>query len=451
MTLIKHVTLDPKTGAMRRGARARKQGNRLPCCELATGRTPQGDDLKLYEAYDTDADAADLSYCPDCGKVHAPLVWAYTRNDDDLLLQHFCELDLIFVGDEAPKDAATPVTTVTPDVVADPVPATDEATAIATAIGEILGKRGNGMTPEQVASIAADTAARVADEKIAAMPDRPERVVVVRDGERKVLPDDKLSHKLFGRMVELLSKSQRLMPLMYGPAGTGKTSAVEDAAELLGVEYGMIALSAATTKFDLLGGKLPNGEVVETPLARIFEHGGIFLFDEIDQATPNALKSVNALLANRFIELPGGRMVEKHNDARFIAASNSTTRGATRAHAGAQPMDKSTRSRFAYLYVDYDDKFERALCERTGASDSDVTRVIKFVHKVRANLAKHSIETEDAGMRSTLGMCEMLATETGSFDDGVACFVERGMPADLWSKVSDGYRIDSDFAHPANR
>ena len=71
-------------------------------------------------------------------------------------------------------------------------------------------------------------------------------------------------------------------PFLIGPAGSFKTSAAAKVAEALGRPFHMDSMSEGKTPFDLLGFNDATGKPVHTELRKAWEHGGVFLCDEMD-------------------------------------------------------------------------------------------------------------------------------------------------------------------------
>lgn len=85
-------------------------------------------------------------------------------------------------------------------------------------------------------------------------------------------------------------------PLLVGPAGSGKSTLARQIAEALGLRFHMAA--RVTAEHKLLGFVDARGRVVRTPFRDAYEHGGDFLFDEVDASDPDVLTAFNAALAN---------------------------------------------------------------------------------------------------------------------------------------------------------
>lgn len=156
----------------------------------------------------------------------------------------------------------------------------------------------------------------------------------------------------------LLAVVAGVSPFLVGPAGSGKTTLGEQIATALKLKFYMAA--RVTSEYKLIGFTDANGKVVRTQFRDAYEHGGVFLFDEVDASDPDALTAFNAALANGIGDFPDG-MVRKHKDFHAIAAGNTFGRGADRQYVGRNQLDAATLDRFTTMEVDYDEELERQL------------------------------------------------------------------------------------------
>lgn len=157
--------------------------------------------------------------------------------------------------------------------------------------------------------------------------------------------------------------------LLVGPAGSGKTHLAHQVAEALGREFASISCTAGMSESALSGWLIPFGEggkfvFVASDFVRLYENGGVFLFDEVDAADSNTLLFINQALANGSFYLPqrqGATKVKRHADFVCIAAANTFGNGANGTYAGRERLDEAFLDRFraGRNFVDYDKTFER--------------------------------------------------------------------------------------------
>jgi len=195
-------------------------------------------------------------------------------------------------------------------------------------------------------------------------------------------------HPMFDVLLTLAvcSKQPRAKhPLMVGPAGGGKTTAAEQVAEAMGLPF--YTNGSLTGAHEVTGYENAN-RYVTTPFRQAFEHGGLYLADEIDGSDPAATLALNSALANGFMNFPDQPApIRAHPQFHFIAAANTYGRGADRLYIGRNQLDASTLDRFCTLTWDYDETLERSLAgddawcayvqaARAAASDLKIRHVI---------------------------------------------------------------------------
>lgn len=220
---------------------------------------------------------------------------------------------------------------------------------------------------------------------------REERKVLVI--KRPDLPDTTVEghqHQAFPELVEVLG--QRDHVLTVGPAGTGKTSSGKVAAKALGIEWTYWACNPRVTASALLGYMDANGQYVRTQFRDAYEHGKLFILDEMDNAAADLLVALNGAIENGHAAFPDG-IIERHPDFVVLGTANTYGKGANRIYAGRQQLDGATLDRFVTLDWGYDEQLERAL-----APVDDWTDYVQAVRKV---VEEHAIR-EVVSMRASI-------------------------------------------------
>lgn len=217
----------------------------------------------------------------------------------------------------------------------------------------------------------------------------------------------------------LIAVTAGVSPFLVGPAGSGKTTLAEQIAKALGRKFYMEA--RVTSEYKLIGFVDANGHTVRTQFREAFEHGGIFLFDEVDASDADALTAFNAALANGIGTFPDG-MVRAHKDFVAIAAGNTFGRGADRQYVGRNQLDAATLDRFTVLEIDYDEQLELTL-----AGNAEWTKWVQRVRKaVEAEKVRHVVSP-----RASISGAKLLAAG-----------MERGKVAEatVWKGLDAGQR-----------
>lgn len=228
------------------------------------------------------------------------------------------------------------------------------------------------------------------------------------------------AHAMLPNVVQMLAAGAS--PFLVGPAGSGKTTLAQQCATVLKRKFYMAA--RVTSEFKLTGFVDANGKTVRTQFREAYEHGGLFLFDEVDASDPDALTTFNAALANGMADFPDG-MVARHKDFVAIAAGNTYGRGADRQYVGRNQLDAATLDRFQIVDVDYDEMLELEL-----AGNVEWTR---YVQKVRAKIQSEKIRHIVSPRASIMG-ARLLAS---GMDKAFVCeaTIWKGLPSDQRARV----------------
>ena len=182
---------------------------------------------------------------------------------------------------------------------------------------------------------------------------------VVVDGKKTTTKTEQVLDPNFENILKLVAAHENVY--LYGPAGSGKNTIAEQIAEALGVEF--YYQNTLVTKFDVSGYKNAQGEYEETAFYKAWKNGGLFFADELDNSTAEAIIALNAALANGYYTFPNsGEKVAKHPDFYCIAAGNTNGQGATEEYCGRYQMDESSRDRFAFIEIGYNEKIEESIC-----------------------------------------------------------------------------------------
>lgn len=190
------------------------------------------------------------------------------------------------------------------------------------------------------------TAARETAEDVVKRLLPPRRIEVLNTATQQVI-DVGVQHKHFERLLKAcnvrLPSGHRANIWLTGPTGSGKTTAAQNVAKALSLEFG--SDGSLDADYKVLGYRDANGNVIETTFLRLYEHGGIYVADEIDNWLPSALLSLNSALANGWV-FANGRHVVRHKDFICIACANTWGLGATNEYVGRSKLDAASLDRF---------------------------------------------------------------------------------------------------------
>jgi cobaltochelatase CobS len=234
-----------------------------------------------------------------------------------------------------------------------------------------------------------------------------------------------LVHRDTAKIINALSAGVNVY--LHGPAGSGKTTVARKVAEAFNLQFYFAA--KVESEYQLMGFKDAKGETVRTQFREAYEHGGVFLFDEMDASSPSAVVALNAALANGICPFPDA-IIERHADFICLGAGNTTLAGANRQYAGRNQLDAASIDRFAFIEFGYDDDLERAL-----ATDA---AWCEYVQSVRAAVAERGL-SHLVTPRATYDGCKLLAA--GLDRDTVAKMcVFKGLDADTVSQIERAVR-----------
>jgi MoxR-like ATPase len=232
---------------------------------------------------------------------------------------------------------------------------------------------------------------------------------------------------------QVMSALKHSNVLMVGPPGTGKTTIARTIATAWRREF--FYTGPVQSEYKLMGFKDARGEYQPTAFYRAYKDGGLFLFDEIDACSAQALVAFNTALDNGIADFPSEEKLTKKS-AKFIclAAANTDGRGNLQSYHGREPLDATTLDRFTFIRIGYDEELEL-----DQSVDKDWTR------KVQGLRIAASQEEPDhfISMRASIIGGKLL--RTGSFLEGEVedMVVWRGLAAEKVEKIKARMRKNS--------
>lgn len=247
------------------------------------------------------------------------------------------------------------------------------------------------------------------------------QIILKKDDQSIVLPDEN-RHYLFSDILQAVNAG--LHVALIGPAGSGKSTVMEQVAKALELKY--FLQNAVTGTHELSGYMDAHGIYHGTPFRTAFEKGGLLFLDEMDTSDPGALKWLNTALANGHAMFPDNEEpVKRHPDFRMAVAANTFGNGADRVYVGANQIDASTLDRFVFFDFGYDEKMELVL--------SGDTSWAKRVQKLRAAAFKERARVVISPRASIMGA--KLLTAGWSRNKVEEALIWKGMDPEMRTRI----------------
>ena len=179
------------------------------------------------------------------------------------------------------------------------------------------------------------------------------QVIEVKRGKKTVAKVEG-GHYLLPRLIKLVAAGFNVY--LWGPAGTGKTTAARMAFKALGRESALDTLDPSTFRSMIQGYQTPKGAPVHTTFTRCWTEGHGYIADELDNGPGNVQTLFNSALANGHAPLAWGN-VERPETFGFIGTGNTPGRP-TRSFPDRRPMSQAFADRLYFFYFPLDEAIE---------------------------------------------------------------------------------------------
>ena len=212
------------------------------------------------------------------------------------------------------------------------------------------------------------------------------------------LKEDKkpeLVHEKFTQICNLINNDFNVF--LVGPAGTGKSTIVEQVAEFLKLE--IYYNNSVQNSFDILGYYDANSKFIETEFYKAFTKGGIYFLDEVDTAAPDALIVLNTAIANKKIAFACGTFIA-HENFKVVMGANTFGFGATSQYIGRNALDGATLDRFIKIDFNYSEIIELSIIE----NNQDFYEVFK---NLREKMYKNELICSTRALKSIYKLLKM--------------------------------------------
>jgi len=277
------------------------------------------------------------------------------------------------------------------------------------AAAEVLASAKVGVDESQVLALVADGVtpimAQFRDEMTALVNDRRPHVTNVTLPSKQTVQVQGRQHAEFANVLKSVSAGVHVY--LVGAAGTGKSTIAENVAKALDVPFAAKSVTAQTSEASLVGFVDAHGNTVRTPFRDVFENGGVFLLDEVDNGNPNVLNVLNSALANGVMAFPDG-MVKRHESFVGMASANTFGNGATAEYVGRNPIDAAFLDRFAMVAIDLDETLEQSMLDAVGLDESVARTWLTAVRTSRQNVATYGLRVI-VSPRATMDGAKLLA------------------------------------------
>lgn len=179
---------------------------------------------------------------------------------------------------------------------------------------------------------------------------------------------------------------------LWGPMGSGKTSALLQMAAIMNIPVQMISCHNRLESPELIGRLVLNEEggmdVQDGPLTTAYRHGQLLILDEVDLLDPGTAAGLNALREGLPITVvESGEVVKPHPNFRLAVTSNTRGEGdTTGAYPGTQRMNQAFMDGFIGLEVGYPEKQveEQLLIEQFDFEEEVADRMVSVANSIRS-------------------------------------------------------------------
>lgn len=244
-------------------------------------------------------------------------------------------------------------------------------------------------------------------------------------------------HREFKNVLALLAKGQNVY--LVGPAGSGKSTIPEQCARALGRRFAAQSCGQTDSKFDYVGYRDAGGVLHGTLFRDMWENGGLFLLDELDNASPDMLVTLNQALANGQMAFPDA-MVKKHPEFLCVGAGNTFGSGATAQYVGRSPQDMAFMDRFTKWVVDIDESVEDAMVNAVDMPNDVRTKWVNVARACRANAERHGLRVM-VTPRAVFRGAQMLSDGEFTIDQAVMSQFGFGLDKNQLAKVLEGVTL----------
>lgn len=247
-------------------------------------------------------------------------------------------------------------------------------------------------------------------------------------------------HRLYPLVLKIL---QAGVPLyLVGPAGSGKTTVVEQASAALGLSFNPKSCGPTMAEHDLIGYMNGHGHYVPGVVRVPFTDGGVLCLDELDNANPTVVTVLNSMIANGYMSFPDA-ILPRHPECRIVACGNTWGQGGSKGYQ-RMALDAATLDRFAFLEFPYDEALEAYVVgveeqqdrlEILRGGDLSAEQWLKLVRTARAALLELGIQQVLSPRASIMGS-KLLTAGVGA-EWCMEMLIYKGLASDQRERVNE--------------
>lgn len=237
------------------------------------------------------------------------------------------------------------------------------------------------------------------------------------------------------KMLAWASGSLTTSVYISGPAGSGKTSLVEQLAARIGHGCTTLSCNSRTEKADIVGYiGLQEGKTafIEGPLVRAMRLGEWITFDEGDALPPSVTITLNRVLEGAPLVIPEtGDVIYPHPDFRVAFTGNTRGRGDTTGqYRSRNVQDAAVLDRFLFVEVGYPESVEEL-----NIVMSKCPNLPEDVAAILVQLAVETRNAHEAGELSAAISTRGIVRIASILESGL--FAKKADP--FWESVSFGF------------